>query len=108
MDKEVSKQRLVQMKTDDPVQYMFARNLIKISSPTQTFEHLEDIKAQVGIGSAVKLVMHPVAFKNPNTEIMIRLENLEDSFDKGAQTYPIDVQMLGVMLWLQANPGTSV
>jgi len=94
------------MKTDDPVQYMFADSLAKIRDvkPSVSAETLKAIHANAGVGSAVKLVFQPMA----RNRLLLRIQNLEDSFDSSSQTYPINMPQLVAALWAGSNTGAPV
>lgn len=57
-----------------------------------------------GVGSSLKLVFIPQA----RNKIQFRLQNLEDTFDAGAQTYPVNMTTFVEAIWLGNNRGTPV
>jgi hypothetical protein len=81
-----SAQRLVQHKQDDPAQYFFNFETLS-GSGSGTPSAFSAALKQAGVVGTVTYVAQPVT----RGEIMVRLENLADLYDSGAETMKVDL-----------------
>jgi len=93
-----SKQRLIQMRTDDPNQFLFTKSM-RIIPDIKPVERPPQPLHQF-VGTPVKLSFQPLSAM----KMLFRFENLYDSFDAHAMNQPMDMDYLVGLMWAQSNP----
>ena len=93
-----SAQRLVQHKQDDPAQYFFNFDKLSGHAAGTPSSFSADLK-KAGVVGTVTYVAQPVM----KGEIMVRLENLADMYDKGAEIKKVDLVAIVNSMYTTAN-----
>jgi len=103
-----SVQRLVQHKTDNPVQYFFTRNITFGDKSSVESSLSKNLKA-AGVVDTVKLLTFPI----DHNQILLRLTNLYDPYDlqandpAGTGTYKVDLEAIVASIYESATGETS-
>ena len=91
------------MKIDDPLQYMFTQDLQKESDNFEGCLYCQNKFSQelahAGIIDTIKMLTFPIA----KGKILLRFENIADSFDPDAQSIYVNKTMVVEALWKSAN-----